>query len=111
MEPVTPGEILLEEFILPAGLSQTALANAIGVPPRRINEIVLGKRAITADTDLRLARYWGVSEGFFLNLQKDYDLRVQRARMGAVLERIVPRAVQTPHTNGLQGGLASDYGP
>lgn len=92
MEPVTPGEILLEEFILPAGLSQTALANAIGVPPRRINEIVLGKRAITADTDLRLARYWGVSEGFFLNLQKDYDLRVQRARMGDALEKIIPRA-------------------
>lgn len=92
MEPVTPGEILLEEFILPAGLSQTALANAIGVPPRRIYEIVLGKRAITADTDLRLARYWGMSEGFFLNLQKSYDLRVQRAKMGDVLAMITPRA-------------------
>jgi antitoxin HigA-1 len=92
MEPATPGEILLEEFILPAGLSQTALAKAIGVPPRRINEIVLGKRAITADTDLRLARYWGVSEGFFLNLQKSYDLRMQRAKMGDALEMITPRA-------------------
>lgn len=92
MEPVTPGEILLEEFILPAGLSQTALANAIGVPPRRINEIVLGKRAITADTDLRLARYWGMSEGFFLNLQKRYELRVQRAKMGEALAMITPRA-------------------
>lgn len=92
MEPVTPGEILLEEFILPAGLSQTALAKAIGVPPRRINEIVLGKRAITADTDLRLARYWGMSEGFFLNLQKSYELRVQRAKMGDALEMIRPRA-------------------
>ena len=92
MEPVTPGEILLEEFILPAGLSQTALAKAIGVPPRRINEIVLGKRAITADTDLRLARYWGVSEGFFLNLQKSHDLRMQRAKMGDALEMIRPRA-------------------
>ena len=92
MEPGTPGEILLEEFILPAGLSQTALAKAIGVPPRRINEIVLGKRAITADTDLRLARYWGVSEGFFLNLQKSYDLRMQRAKMGDALEMIRPRA-------------------
>lgn len=59
MEPVAPGEILLEEFILPAGLKQTALANAMGVPPRRINEIVLGKRVISADIDLRLARYWG----------------------------------------------------
>lgn len=92
MEPVTPGEILLEEFILPAGLSQTALAKAIGVPPRRINEIVLGKRAITADTDLRLARYWGMSEGFFLNLQKSYELRVQRAKMGEALAMITPRA-------------------
>jgi len=92
MEPVTPGEILLEEFILPAGLSQTALAKAIGVPPRRINEIVLGKRAITADTDLRLARYWGMSEGFFLNLQKSYELRVQRAKMGDALAMIRPRA-------------------
>ncbi len=92
MDPVTPGEILLEEFIAPAGLSQTALANAIGVPPRRINEIVLGKRAITADTDLRLARYWGMSEGFFLNLQKSYELRVQRAKMGEALAMITPRA-------------------
>ena len=92
MDPVTPGEILLEEFILPAGLSQTGLANALGVPPRRINEIVLGKRAITADTDLRLARYWGMSEGFFLDLQKSYDLRVQRAKMGEALARITPRA-------------------
>lgn len=92
MEPVTPGEILLEEFILPAGLSQTALAKAIGVPPRRINEIVLGKRAITADTDLRLARYWGVSEGFFLRLQNSYDLRTQRVKMGDVLAMIRPRA-------------------
>jgi addiction module HigA family antidote len=61
-----PGEILLEEFLKPMGLSQTALANALHVPPRRINEIMLGKRAITADTDLRLARYFGLSEGFFL---------------------------------------------
>lgn len=92
MEPVTPGEVLLEEFILPAGLSQTALAGAIGVPPRRINEIVLGKRAITADTDLRLARYWSMSEGFFLRLQNSYDLRMQRAKMGNALAMITPRA-------------------
>ena len=64
----TPGEILMEEFLKPFGLSQTALAKAIHVPPRRINEIVLGKRAVTADTDLRLARYFGMSEGFFLGL-------------------------------------------
>jgi antitoxin HigA-1 len=65
----TPGEVLLLEFIEPMGLTQNGLARAIGVPPRRINEIVLGKRSITADTDLRLARYFGVSEGFWLGLQ------------------------------------------
>src|SRR5262245_9041770 len=69
-----PGEILLEEFLKPMGLSRTALARAIGVPPRRINEIVLGKRIVTADTDLRLARYFGLSEGFFMGLQTDYEL-------------------------------------
>lgn len=73
-----PGEILLEDFLRPMGLSQNALANAVHVPPRRINEIVLGKRAITADTDLRLARYFGMSEGFFLDLQTDYDLMQRR---------------------------------
>jgi len=88
----TPGDILLEEFLRPLGMSQTALAKAIGVPPRRINEIVLGKRAVTADTDLRLARYWGLSEGFWLGLQMDFDLMEQRRKMGAVLARITPRA-------------------
>jgi addiction module HigA family antidote len=70
----TPGELLLLEFIEPMGLTQNGLARAISVPPRRINEIVLGKRSITADTDLRLARYFGVSEGFWLGLQADHDL-------------------------------------
>jgi addiction module HigA family antidote len=88
----TPGDILLEEFLKPIGMSQTALAKAIGVPPRRINEIVLGKRAVTADTDLRLTRYWGMSEGFFLRLQNSYDLMEQRRKMGAELEKITPRA-------------------
>jgi antitoxin HigA-1 len=69
-----PGEILFEEFLKPMELSQTALARAIGVPPRRINEIVLGKRAVTADTDLRFARYFNISEGFFIGLQFDYEL-------------------------------------
>jgi antitoxin HigA-1 len=92
LDPVTPGEILLEEFLIPAGLSQTALANAIGVPPRRINEIVLGKRAVTADTDLRLTRYWGMSQGFFLRLQVSHDLREQRRKIGPALEMITPRA-------------------
>ncbi len=73
-----PGEILLEEFLKPMGLSQNALARAVHVAPRRINEIVLGKRDVTADTDLRLARYFGLSEGFFLGLQMDYDLMQRR---------------------------------
>jgi addiction module HigA family antidote len=73
-------------------LSQTALARAIGVPPRRINEIVLGKRAITADTDLRLARYFKMSDGFFLGLQTDYDLMQRRRELGDRLKAIRPRA-------------------
>jgi len=87
-----PGEILLEEFLKPLGLSQNALARAIGVPPRRINEIVLGKRAVTADTDLRLARYFAVSEGMFLGLQLQYELMEQRRRLGSLLDTIRPRA-------------------
>jgi addiction module HigA family antidote len=87
-----PGEILLEEFLNPMGISQNALARAVGVPPRRINEIVLGKRAVTADTDLRLARYFGMSEGFFLGLQSDYDLMERRREIGADLKAIEPRA-------------------
>lgn len=88
----TPGEILAEEFLAPMELSQNALARAIRVPPRRINEIILGRRAITADTDLRLARYFGVSEGFFLGLQADHDLMQRRREIGADLEAIEPRA-------------------
>jgi addiction module HigA family antidote len=87
-----PGEILLEEFLKPMALSQTALARAVGVPPRRINEIVLGKRAITADTDLRLGRYFGLSEGFFLRLQADHDLLARRRQIGEKLKAIKPRA-------------------
>jgi antitoxin HigA-1 len=87
-----PGEILLEEFLKPTGQSQNALARAIGVSPRRINEIVLGKRAITADTDLRLARYYKISEGIFLGLQTDYESRIERRKLGDKLDFIVPRA-------------------
>ena len=87
-----PGEILLEEFLRPMALSQTALAEAIGVAPRRINEIVLGKRAITADTDLRLARYFRLSEGFFLGLQADYELMQRRREIAHKLKAIRPRA-------------------
>lgn len=87
-----PGEILAEEFLKPMGLSQNALARAIHVPPRRINEIVLGKRKVTADTDLRLARYFGMSEGFFLGLQSDYDLMERRRELADELRTIAPRA-------------------
>jgi len=86
-----PGEILLEEFLIPMGLSQNALARVIRVPPRRINEIVLGRRAISADSDLRLARYFGVSEGFFLGLQVDHDLMERRRQIEPELKSIEPR--------------------
>jgi len=87
-----PGEILREEFLRPMGLTQNGLARAVHVPPRRINEIILGKRAVTADTDLRLARYFGVSEGFFLRLQADYELMERRRAISEELKMIAPRA-------------------
>lgn len=90
--PTHPGEILLTEFLEPMGISQYRIAKAIDVPPRRINEIVLGKRDITADTDLRLARYFGLSEGFFLGLQMDYDLMQRRRQIDRDLKAIRPRA-------------------
>jgi len=89
MKPITPGEVLLEEFLKPLGLSQTALSRDIGVPPRRINEIVLGKRSITADTALRLGRYFGMSPQFWLNLQTRYDLETAADKLGKTLEREV----------------------
>lgn len=85
---IHPGEVLLEEFLTPMGISQNALARAIGVPPRRINEIVLGKRAITADTTLRLAHYFGTSEQFWMALQASYDLEEARKRLGSTLPRL-----------------------
>jgi addiction module HigA family antidote len=87
-----PGETLQLEFMTPLGLSQNTLARAVHVPPRRINELVHGRRAITADTDLRLARYFGLSEGFFLGLQADHDLMAQRRKLAGELESIEPRA-------------------
>jgi addiction module HigA family antidote len=87
----TPGAILRSEFLEPMGLSQNALARAIKVPPRRINEIVLGKRAVTADTDLRLARFFGISEGFWMGLQTDYELLQRRREIEAELATIRPR--------------------
>jgi addiction module HigA family antidote len=87
--PIHPGEILLEEFLRPLGLSQYRLAKDVSVPARRINEIVRGTRAVSADTALRLARYFGTSERFWLNLQARYDLEVEKDRLGKRLEREV----------------------
>lgn len=89
---VHPGEVLQEEFLKPLELSQNRLAREIGVPPRRINEIVQAKRAVTADTALRLARYFGTSEAFWLGLQADYDLERTREEIAGELTRIKPRA-------------------
>jgi addiction module HigA family antidote len=87
--PIHPGEILLEEFLEPMGISQYRLAKDISVHPRRINEIVHGKRSVTADTALRLSRYFGLSERFWLNLQARYDLEVEKDRLEGRLEREV----------------------
>ena len=91
LDPVHPGEILDEEFLKPMDLSQTRLANGIAVPPRRIIEIVLGKRRVTADTALRLAKYFNMSPQFWLGLQMDYDLDVESDRLGEQLQREVGR--------------------
>ena len=88
--PIHPGEILMEEFLEPLQISQNRLAVAIGVPPRRINEIVHGKRRITADTALRLARYFGTTDRFWLNLQTRFGLEVEKDRLGNTLDQIEP---------------------
>src|SRR5487761_2710876 len=93
MAPIHPGEILLVEFLEPLGVTQHRLAVSIGVPPRRINEIVHGKRRISADTALRLARFFGTSERFWINLQARYDLEIERDHLGSALDAIKPLAV------------------
>ena len=87
---VPPGEVLLEEFLRPMGISQYRLALAIGVPESRINAIVKGRRAITADTDLRLCRFFGLSEGFWLRMQGSHDLKQAKQALASVLPAIVP---------------------
>jgi addiction module HigA family antidote len=86
IEPIHPGEVLFEDFLQPMGLSQYRLAQALSVPPRRINEIVHRKRSVTADTALRLSRFFGTSERFWMNLQSRYELEVQKDRLGGLLE-------------------------
>jgi len=90
LKPVTPGEILLEEFLKPMGLSQYRLAKEIGVPAQRISEIVSSKRAITADTDLRLCRFFGLSNGYWLRAQLAHDTEVAERKLGRVLRKIRP---------------------
>jgi addiction module HigA family antidote len=92
MPPIHPGEVLLTEYLKPLGVTQHRLAVAIGVPPRRINEIVHGKRGISADTALRLSRFFGTTDRFWLNLQGRYDIEVERDRLAETLNRIEPLA-------------------
>ena len=94
INPVTPGELLLEEFLKPMGITQYRLAKEIGVPQRRIGEIVAGKRSITADTDLRLAQYFGLSDGYWLRAQALYDTQTAREAMAETLARIRPLAAR-----------------
>jgi addiction module HigA family antidote len=93
LEPVTPGEILLEEFLKPMVLSQYRLAKEIGVPAQRISEIVAGKRSITADTDLRLCRFFGLSNGYWLRAQAAYDMEIAERTLGPSLKKIKPWSV------------------
>jgi antitoxin HigA-1 len=90
MPPIHPGEILMEEYLDPLGVTQHRLSVSIGVPPRRINEIVHGKRRITPDTALRLARYFGTTERFWLNMQDRYDIEIERDRLADALDAIEP---------------------
>ncbi|MGA1825836.1 MAG: HigA family addiction module antitoxin [bacterium] len=90
LDPITPGEILLEEFLIPMGLSQYRLAKEIGVPAQRISEIVAGKRSITADTDLRLCRFFGLSNGYWLRAQAAHDIEVAERILGPSLKKIKP---------------------
>jgi addiction module HigA family antidote len=90
LAPIHPGEVLMEDFIEPLGITQHRLAVAIGVPPRRINEIVHGKRRITADTALRLSRYFGTTDLFWINLQSRHDLEAEKDALGDSLDSIQP---------------------
>ena len=99
LKPVTPGELLKEEFLMPMGLSQYRLAKEIGVPAQRISEIILGKRSITADTDLRLCRFFGLSNGYWLRAQAAYDTEVAEEALADVIKKIEP-------LKGLQAALS-----
>lgn len=98
LKPVSPGEMLAEEFLKPLGMSNYRLAKEIGVPAQRIGEIVAGRRAITADTDLRLCRFFGLSDGWWLHLQADYDTEVAKASLAKTLAKIRPWKEATEQT-------------
>jgi len=97
LEPITPGELLLEDFLKPMGLSQYRLAKEIDVPPQRISEIVSNKRSISADTDLRLCRFFGLSNGYWLRAQAAYDTEVAERTLGPSLNKIKPWAESVAH--------------
>ncbi|MBI1320452.1 MAG: HigA family addiction module antidote protein [Candidatus Hydrogenedens sp.] len=92
IDPITPGELLQEDFLVPMGLTKYRLAKEIGVPAQRIGDIVAGKRAITADTDLRLCRFFGLSKGYWLRAQIEHDTEVAEMKLGGALEKIKPWA-------------------
>jgi antitoxin HigA-1 len=97
LKPVSPGEMLLEEFLKPLDMSKYRLAKEIGVPAQRIGEIIAGRRGITADTDLRLCRFFALSDGWWLRLQADYDTQITRSTLGKTLTKIKPWAVSLAH--------------
>ncbi|MBM4200135.1 MAG: HigA family addiction module antidote protein [Gammaproteobacteria bacterium] len=102
LNPVTPGELLKEEFLIPLAISQYRLAKEIGVPAQRIGEIVAGRRSVTADTDLRLCRFFGLTNGYWLRAQAAYDTEVAEASLAKEIKRIRPWAT----TQALHGNLA-----
>jgi len=99
LDPITPGEILREDFMEPMGISMNQLSRDIAVPPNRISEIVNGRRSITADTALRLERYFGIEAQFWLNLQSEYDLRVMKRKIGSDIEQRILPAKKIPSDN------------
>lgn len=97
LEPVTPGELLREEFLIPLGISQYRVAKEIGVPAQRISDIIAGKRAITADTDLRLCRFFGLSNGYWLRAQAAHDTEVAEAALADTIAKIKPWQMEATH--------------
>ena len=106
LDPVTPGELLLEEFLTPMGISQYRLAKEINVPAQRISEIVSGKRAVTADTDLRLCRFFGLSSGYWLRAQVAHDTEVAQRKLGAAIKRIKPWAANSSEQVGAADAIS-----